>query len=60
MAQSSDHAFSFADLTPDAILDAIESTGIYVDSGLLALNSYENRAINSVMKIIRVMSLVYV
>ena len=43
MAQSSDHAFSFADLTPDAILDAIESTGIYVDSGLLALNSYENR-----------------
>lgn len=35
--------FSFADLNPDLILDAIESTGILVDSGLLALNSYENR-----------------
>lgn len=39
MAQS----FNFADLTPDLILDAIEDTGIRVDSGLLALNSYENR-----------------
>lgn len=35
--------FSFSDLGPDLILDAIESTGILVDSGLLALNSYENR-----------------
>lgn len=35
--------FSYASLTPDLILDAIESTGIIVDSGLLALNSYENR-----------------
>lgn len=35
--------FSFHSLTPDLILDAIESTGIRVDSGLLALNSYENR-----------------
>jgi Ser/Thr protein kinase RdoA (MazF antagonist) len=35
--------FSFTDLTPDLILDAIESTGLYVESGLLALNSYENR-----------------
>lgn len=35
--------FSFIDLTPDLILDAIESVGIYVESGLLALNSYENR-----------------
>ncbi|XOV79769.1 MAG: serine/threonine protein kinase [Aestuariibacter sp.] len=35
--------FSFSDLGPDLILDAIESTGIVVDSGLLALNSYENR-----------------
>ncbi len=35
--------FSFSDLTPDTILDAIESLGIYVDSGLLPLNSYENR-----------------
>ncbi len=35
--------FSFTDLTPDFILDAIESVGIYPESGLLALNSYENR-----------------
>ncbi len=35
--------FNFAELSPDLILDAIESLGIRVDSGLLALNSYENR-----------------
>ena len=35
--------FSFIDLTPDSILDAVESIGIYAESGLLALNSYENR-----------------
>lgn len=35
--------FSFSGLGPDLILDAIESKGISVDSGLLALNSYENR-----------------
>ncbi|MFT4926990.1 MAG: Ser/Thr protein kinase RdoA (MazF antagonist) [Phenylobacterium sp.] len=35
--------FSFTDLSPDLILDAIESLGIYVESGLLPLNSYENR-----------------
>ncbi|ATC96062.1 serine/threonine protein kinase [Pseudoalteromonas tunicata] len=35
--------FSFSDLTPDLILDAIDTVGIYAESGLLALNSYENR-----------------
>ncbi|MDB2355683.1 serine/threonine protein kinase [Pseudoalteromonas sp.] len=35
--------FSFEGLTPDSILDAVESIGIYAESGLLALNSYENR-----------------
>ena len=35
--------FSFNALTPDLILDAIESLEIYPTSGLLALNSYENR-----------------
>tara|TARA_Y100000782_G_scaffold88522_1_gene96394 strand:- start:5738 stop:6712 length:975 start_codon:yes stop_codon:yes gene_type:complete len=35
--------FSFVDLTPDSILDAVESIGVYAESGLLALNSYENR-----------------
>lgn len=35
--------FDFSGLNPDLILDAIESTDIRVESGLLALNSYENR-----------------
>lgn len=35
--------FNFSGLSPDTILDAIESIGIRVDSGLLPLNSYENR-----------------
>ncbi len=35
--------FSFASLTPDSILDAIESIGVRPESGLIALNSYENR-----------------
>jgi Ser/Thr protein kinase RdoA (MazF antagonist) len=36
-------AFDFSGLTPDLIIDAIESKDIIVESGLLALNSYENR-----------------
>jgi Ser/Thr protein kinase RdoA (MazF antagonist) len=35
--------FSFAGLNPDLILDAIETVDIQASSGLLALNSYENR-----------------
>ena len=35
--------FHYQALTPDLILDAIESVGIYPETGLLALNSYENR-----------------
>ena len=35
--------FHYQALTPDLILDAIESIGIYPETGLLALNSYENR-----------------
>jgi Ser/Thr protein kinase RdoA (MazF antagonist) len=35
------HPFSL--LTPDTVLDAIESTGMRSDGRLLALNSYENR-----------------
>jgi Ser/Thr protein kinase RdoA (MazF antagonist) len=34
---------SFHALTPDCILDALESVGLYSDGRLLALNSYENR-----------------
>lgn len=36
-------AFDFTSLSPDLILDGLESIGIQVDSGLLPLNSYENR-----------------
>lgn len=35
--------FNFAHLTPDLLLDALESVGTYAGSGLLPLNSYENR-----------------
>lgn len=38
-----DQQFNFANLTPDLLLDALESIGVYAGSGLLALNSYENR-----------------
>jgi len=33
----------YASLTPDAVLDALESLGLVPDSRQLALNSYENR-----------------
>lgn len=33
----------YTDLTPDLVLDAVESLGFVVDGRLLALNSYENR-----------------
>ncbi|WP_338590401.1 serine/threonine protein kinase [Shewanella khirikhana] len=36
-------AFHFHSLTPDTILDAIESVGIYPETGLTPLNSFENR-----------------
>ncbi|MCM2678187.1 serine/threonine protein kinase [Echinimonas agarilytica] len=36
-------SFDFSGLSPDTILDALESVGIRAESGLLALNSYENR-----------------
>jgi Ser/Thr protein kinase RdoA (MazF antagonist) len=36
-------AAPYADLSPDLILDAVESLGILTDGRLLALNSYENR-----------------
>lgn len=34
---------SYSSLTPDAMLDALESIGLRCDGRLLALNSYENR-----------------
>ena len=33
----------FANLTPDLVLDAVESLGYLSDARTLALNSYENR-----------------
>ena len=33
----------FATLTPNTLLDALESVGLCPDGRLLALNSYENR-----------------
>ena len=34
---------SFAALSPDCVLDALDSVGLHGDGRLLALNSYENR-----------------
>jgi Ser/Thr protein kinase RdoA (MazF antagonist) len=34
---------NFSTLSPDLVLDALESVGFYSDGRLLALNSYENR-----------------
>ncbi|SEA10300.1 Ser/Thr protein kinase RdoA involved in Cpx stress response, MazF antagonist [Acidovorax soli] len=36
-------AHPFATLTPDAVLDALASVGLYGDGRLMALSSYENR-----------------
>ncbi|QBG36689.1 serine/threonine protein kinase [Litorilituus sediminis] len=36
-------SFDFSSLSPDVIIDGLESKGFSVDSGLLPLNSYENR-----------------
>ena len=36
-------AHPFSALTPDAVLDALDSVGLYGDGRLLALSSYENR-----------------
>ncbi|WP_318473174.1 serine/threonine protein kinase [Photobacterium leiognathi] len=35
--------FCFSDLTPELLLDALDSIEVRAESGLLALNSYENR-----------------
>jgi Ser/Thr protein kinase RdoA (MazF antagonist) len=41
MDSSGEHPYSA--LTPDAVLNALESVGLNCDGSLLALNSYENR-----------------
>ena len=40
---ASERSRPYAGLTPDAVLDALESAGLRGDGRLLALNSYENR-----------------
>ncbi len=35
--------FHFGEISPDLILDALMEVGLYLDSGLTELNSYENR-----------------
>ena len=42
-AHPEDERMPFAQLGPDAVLDAVESTGRLSDARMLALNSYENR-----------------
>ena len=36
-------AHPFESLTPDVVMDALASVGLYGDGRLLALSSYENR-----------------
>jgi Ser/Thr protein kinase RdoA (MazF antagonist) len=40
----------YSGLTPDVVLDALESVGLYGDGSLLALNSYENRVYRVTME----------
>jgi Ser/Thr protein kinase RdoA (MazF antagonist) len=43
MTAAASPAAPFADLTPDAVLNAVDATGLVTSGTLLALNSYENR-----------------
>lgn len=43
MPDSSITASNFSTLTPDSVLNALESLGLRCDGRMLALNSYENR-----------------
>ncbi len=43
MSERKPQGAPYADLTPDRMLDAIESIGLACDGRLLALNSFENR-----------------
>jgi len=43
VSHASTAAAPFADLTPDAVLNAIDDIGVSTSGTLLALNSYENR-----------------
>ena len=42
-ANASNDQHPYARLTPDQVLDALASVGLYGDGRLMALSSYENR-----------------
>jgi len=44
------HTQPFTALTPDSVLDALDSIGLHGDGRLLALNSYENRVYQAGME----------
>ncbi|MFZ5524068.1 MAG: serine/threonine protein kinase [Pseudomonadota bacterium] len=44
------HTRPFSSLTPDSVLDALDSIGLHGDGRLLALNSYENRVYQAGMQ----------
>ena len=44
------HPQTFSSLTPDTVLDALDSIGLRSDGRLLALNSYENRVYQAGME----------
>jgi hypothetical protein len=41
--ENDDPAVPYAGLTPDTVLNALESVGQRADGGVRALNSYDNR-----------------
>ncbi len=43
MSSAPEHEHAFAVLTPDFVMDAVESLGFLCDARVLTLNSYENR-----------------
>ena len=42
---------AFESLTPDTVLDALESVGLRGDGRLTALSSYENRVYQAVLEL---------
>ena len=50
MARMTPAATSYATLSPDMVLDALDSVGLRSDGRLLALNSYENRVYQAAME----------
>jgi Ser/Thr protein kinase RdoA (MazF antagonist) len=45
-----DNTHPYSTLTPDLVLDALSSAGLYGDGRLMALGSYENRVYQAVLE----------